>query len=129
MTLPNYRLTSIQSSNGSTKTTRNSTLTNLNVLNMGETRTLSAFPITQIKITSSYRRKDNGKDLRVLMSSDRSFSDHIDIISNTVKNISSWILRTFKTSSITPILTLLYRQYCHKRSILVNSGYHRKKAI
>ena len=31
----------------------NSTLTNFNVLNMGKTRTLSAFPIIHVKITSS----------------------------------------------------------------------------
>ena len=53
ITLSNYRLTLTQSSNGLTKTTKNSTQTNFNVSNMGERRTLSTFPNTNVKITSS----------------------------------------------------------------------------
>jgi hypothetical protein len=58
------------------------------------------------------------KDLGVLMRSDGSFSSHIEKASTTAKNVSSWILRTFKTRLKIPMrilwksLVLPHLDYC-----------------
>ena len=67
-----------------------------------------------IKITTSYitpsgaiiAEKDQVKDLGVMMSNDASFNSHIDLITESAKNLSSWILRTFKTRKEEPMILL-----------------------
>lgn len=50
--------------------------------------------------------KDAVRDLGIVMSCDGAFTAHIDKVCTTAKNLSSWILRTFKTRQKTPMLTL-----------------------
>ena len=40
------------------------------------------------------------------MSNDASFNSHIDLIIESAKNLSSWILRTFKTRKEEPMILL-----------------------
>ena len=50
--------------------------------------------------------KDTVKDLGVLMSDDCTFKANIDKVIEKAKNISSWVLRTFKTRQEKPMLLL-----------------------
>lgn len=50
--------------------------------------------------------KDTVKDLGVLFSNDLTYNSHIQMIVNKVKNISSWVYRTFKTREQSTMLTL-----------------------
>ena len=50
--------------------------------------------------------KTTVKDLGVLMSNTARFSDHIDTIYSSIKNMSSWILRTFMSRNRLPMITL-----------------------
>ena len=50
--------------------------------------------------------KDTVKDLGVLMSDDCTFKANIDKVIDKAKNISSWVLRTFKTRQEKPMLLL-----------------------
>ena len=69
---------------------------------------------TKLKDSTSYvasnweliEEKEHVKDLGITMSNDCSFKVHIDNVIETAKRISSWILRTFRTREITPMLTL-----------------------
>ena len=46
------------------------------------------------------------KDLGILMSNTAKFTDHINNICSSIKNMSSWILRTFMSRSRLPMITL-----------------------
>ena len=69
-----------------------------------------------IKTTTSYTTpagllispKDDAKDLGVIMSNDCSFSKQIDKVITKAKSLISWILRSFKTREVKPML-LLYK--------------------
>ena len=69
---------------------------------------------TKLKESTSYvapnwdllKEKEHVKDLGITMSNDCSFKVHINNIIESAKCISSWILRTFRTREITPMLTL-----------------------
>ena len=50
--------------------------------------------------------KKSVKDLGVILNTDMSYKQHIDSQVQKVKNISSWIYRTFKTRDITVMITL-----------------------
>ena len=50
--------------------------------------------------------KEHVKDLGVYMSSDATFNEHISNLVITVKDLTSWILRTFKSRGRTEMLTL-----------------------
>lgn len=49
---------------------------------------------------------DKVRDLGVIMSSNLKFKDHIKFISTRCRQLSGWILRTFKTREQLPLLTL-----------------------
>ena len=67
-----------------------------------------------IKTSTTYKtpsgkpiiEKSEVKDLGVIMSNDCLFDKQINSVIEKGKNTMSWILRTFKTRSITPMLTL-----------------------
>lgn len=69
-----------------------------------------------IKTTTSYTTpagllispKDDAKDLGVIMSNDCSFTKQIDKVITKAKSLISWILRSFKTREVKPML-LLYK--------------------
>ena len=71
-------------------------------------------PDEKIKSETSYtspsgkiiEMKDTVKDLGVLMSDDCTFKANIDKVIEKAKNISSWVLRTFKTRQEKPMLLL-----------------------
>ena len=46
------------------------------------------------------------KDLGILMSSDLTFKDHLEIMITKCKQLMGWVLRTFKTRDKLPMLTL-----------------------
>ena len=50
--------------------------------------------------------KSSTKDLGVTMSASAEFKDHVDNITDTVKDLTAWILRSFKTRSKTVMLQL-----------------------
>ncbi len=50
--------------------------------------------------------KSSTKDLGVTMSASAEFKDHIDSITDTVKDLTAWILRSFKTRSKSVMLQL-----------------------
>ena len=50
--------------------------------------------------------KKSVKDLGVIMSDDCKFEDHINTTIEKAKNMSSWILRTFRTREVKPMLLL-----------------------
>ena len=50
--------------------------------------------------------KEDVKDLGICMSSDGSFTNHITNITNSSKQMCGWILRTFNTRQVCPMLTL-----------------------
>ena len=52
--------------------------------------------------------KESTKDLGIIMSSSADFKTHIDSIVETVKDLSSWILRSFKSRS-KPIMLQLWK--------------------
>ena len=52
------------------------------------------------------RDVQHAKDLGVVMSSDGSFSKHISSVIETAKQMSGWVLRTFRTRDRTPMLSL-----------------------
>jgi len=69
---------------------------------------------TKLKESTSYvapnwdllKEKEHVKDLGITMSNDCSFKVHINNTIESAKRISLWILRTFRTREITPMLTL-----------------------
>ena len=69
---------------------------------------------TQIQQSTSYTSntdelitaKPSTKDLGVTMSASAEFNDHVDNITATVKELSAWILRSFKSRSKTVMLQL-----------------------
>ena len=69
---------------------------------------------TELKLLTSYispsfnliESKENVKDLGITMSSDCTFKTHINNIIASAKNMSSWILRTFRTRDPTIMLAL-----------------------
>ena len=50
--------------------------------------------------------KDSVKDLGVTMGAEASFRKHIKSVVETANSQCGWILRTFRTRAITPMLTL-----------------------
>lgn len=55
---------------------------------------------------SKIKNMDAEKDLGVFMSADLSFTDHLNHIHKKCKQLSGWVLRTFKTRDKLPMLTL-----------------------
>jgi hypothetical protein len=71
-------------------------------------------PDKELKQQSSYQSnagtdievKENVKDLGITMSSNCSFQEHITKSVNAAKSLIGWILRTFSTRRVLPMLTL-----------------------
>ena len=55
---------------------------------------------------SSIIEKSSVKDLGILMSNTANFSDHINNVSVSIKNMSSWVLRTFMSRDRSAMITL-----------------------
>ena len=51
------------------------------------------------------QEKDDIKDLGIIMSNDAGFKAHIKKVTNSVRNLAGWILRTFKTRDKQTLLT------------------------
>ncbi|XP_076069265.1 uncharacterized protein LOC143041328 [Oratosquilla oratoria] len=82
-------------------------------LNGDQFELLQYGPVQELKSTTNYKvdsqiiaGKAHVKDLGVHMSSDMTFSHHINEISDTAWKLSGWILRTFQTRNKTCMLTL-----------------------
>ena len=68
----------------------------------------------EVKSDTNYESSNNAviqeyqfvKDLGVLMSNDCKFKQHIANVVVNARKMSSWILRTFRTRAVTPMLTL-----------------------
>jgi len=91
---------------------------------------------TELKASTSYvspsfnliEAKETVKDLGITLSSDCTFKIHINNIIESAKNMSSWVLRTFRTRDPTTMLTLfksLVRPILEYSSVLwtpINKG-------
>ena len=79
----------------------------LSACDMEQTVTSNHFLTSQTQVVGpTIEERDHLKELGVTMSRDGTFKKHIQTTVTTAQNQCSWILRTFMTREVLPMLTL-----------------------